>query len=442
MSSMKGMQMPGMKMATAAPTTAPIPVYAPPVHTSVGVAHIAEAPTNRLDDPGVGLRDNGRVDLTYADLESLEAHPNPAPDRTIVLHLTGNMERYMWSFNGKKYAESVPLKLHYGERVRIVLINDTMMNHPIHLHGMFMELQNGHGVHNPLLHTVNVKPAGRVSMLVTANAPGGWALHCHLLYHMEAGMFRQVQVAPPPGSSGAAIYSTPAFDDRNAPEAAPPPHETTTLGDTKTHYRVLLDQLEFQRGTGASPDALAWESQAWLGGDDQKLWLKTEGSRSDGHTEGDIAAFYDRPFSPYFDWQAGLRHDFGGGPARNWAAFGIQGLAPYFFDVELTGYLGPGGRTAARAKLRYEWLFTQRLILEPELEFNFYGKDDPARKIGSGLSDASFGLRLRYEFSRKFAPYIGVEYDRTFGRTSDYRLAAGERASDLAWVVGLRVWFD
>ncbi|MGH8271855.1 MAG: copper resistance protein B, partial [Gammaproteobacteria bacterium] len=420
------------------------PVYAPAVHTGVGTAFLAQSPTSRLDDPGVGLNDNGRRDLTYADLKSLDAHPDPAPERTFVLHLTGNMERYMWSFNGKKYAESVPLKLHYGERVRIVLINDTMMNHPIHLHGMFMELQNGHGVHNPLLHTVNVQPGERLSMLVTADAPGGWALHCHLLYHMEAGMFREVQVAPPPGSSGAAIYSTPAFADRHSHKTDdPPPHAQTTIADTKTYSQVLIDQLEYQSGVGDSPDALAWDAQAWFGGDYQKLWFKTEGIRSGGHTEdANLSAFYDRPFSPYFDFQAGVRHDFGGGPARNWAAFGIQGLAPYFFDLELTGYVGPGGRTAARAKVRYEWLFTQRLILEPELETNLYGRDDPARRIGSGLSDASLGLRLRYEFSRKFAPFVGVEYTRTFGRTSDYRRADGGRTSDTVLLVGLRAWFD
>ncbi|HKV96216.1 MAG TPA: copper resistance system multicopper oxidase [Gammaproteobacteria bacterium] len=428
----------------AASATAATPAYAPPVYPGVGVAHIAEAPMSRLDDPGNGLRGNGRVDLAYADLESLKPHPDPAPDRTIVLHLTGNMERYMWSFNGKKYAESVPLKMHFGERVRIVMINDTMMNHPIHLHGMFMELQNDHGVHNPLLHTVNVQPGETLSVLVTADAPGGWALHCHLLYHMEAGMFREVLVMPPPGATDPAVYSTPAFADaRGHTTGVPsPPQERFTMADTKLHRQVLLDQLEYQSGLGASSDARAWDAQAWFGGDYRKLWLKTEGTRSGGHTEdANLSTFYDRAFSPYFDFQAGVRHDFGGGPARNWAAFGIQGLAPYFFDVELTGYLGPGGRTAARAKLRYELLFTQRLILEPELEANFYGRDDAARQIGSGLSDVSLGFRLRYEFSRKFAPYLGIVWRERFGKTADFVRARGERPDDRQWVAGLRVWF-
>ncbi|MDN5864237.1 MAG: copper resistance system multicopper oxidase [Gammaproteobacteria bacterium] len=442
---MSGMHQHGMKMAASPPATTITPVFEPPLDTGVGVAHVAPMPRSRLEDPGIGLRHNGRVDLTYADLASLEPHPDPPPDRTIVLHLTGNMERYMWSFNGKTYAASVPLDLYYGERIRIVLINDTMMNHPIHLHGMFMELQNGHGVHNPLKHTINVKPGGKMSVLVTADAPGGWALHCHLLYHMESGMMRQVRVAPPPGSSGAVVLATPSFSEWEQPRSnmPPPAHMHATMQASSTHYKVMFDQLEYQAGGGDSPDAFAWEGQAWYGGDINKLWLKTEGTRIGGEAEdAGIEVLYDRAISSYFDFQAGVRHDFGQEPSRNWAAFGIQGLAPYFFDVELTGYLGPGGRTAARARAKYEWLFTQRLILEPELELNWYGKDDPARLIGSGLSNAALGLRLRYEFTRKFAPYIGVEYRRTFGNTSDYRLAAGERASDTEWLIGLRIWFN
>lgn len=441
MPAMPGMTMPAMNMSGAATASAPV-MHAPAVHTGVGVDHVAEASTSRLDDPGVGLQDNGRVDLTYADLESLTPHPDPPPDRTIVLHLTGNMQRYMWSFNGKKYAESVPIKLRYGARVRFVFINDTMMNHPIHLHGMFMELENGHGARNPLMNVVNVQPGEKLSVLVTADAPGGWALHCHLLYHMEAGMFRLVEIMPPPGVPDPAVYSTPAFADQGKPDTPPPPHETTTLGDTRIHHQVLIDQFEYQSGSEGNSNALAWDAQAWLGRDFQKWWFKTEGEHLNGlGTDADATALYDRPFSAFFDFQAGLRHDFGLGPARNWAAFGIQGLAPYFFDVELTGYLGPGGRSAARVKLRDEWLFTQRLILEPELEFNLYGRDDAARKIGSGLSDAALAFRLRYEFSRKFAPYIGVVWSRSFGRTADFIRAHGESTRSTQLVAGVRTWF-
>ncbi|EKF75495.1 copper resistance protein A [Alcanivorax hongdengensis A-11-3] len=159
-----------------------------------GVDMRAMMPQPMLDDPGPGLRDRQWKVLTYADVETAGGPPDSShADRDIVLHLTGNMERYMWSFNGIKFADSVPLQLHHGERVRITLVNDTMMTHPIHLHGMWSDLELGDG---KLLrkHTVTVKPGEKVSYLVRADAPGRWAYHCHLLYHMQAGMFREVRV--------------------------------------------------------------------------------------------------------------------------------------------------------------------------------------------------------------------------------------------------------
>lgn len=155
----------------------------------------ADAPQYRLDDPGVGLRNNGRKVLTYADLYNLYKTPDPRePGREINLHLTGNMSRYMWSFNGIKFADSEPLNLKYGERVRINLINDTMMNHPIHLHGMWSDLETGDPKYIPRKHTIVVQPGAKISYLVTADAKGSWAYHCHLIYHM-LGMFRTVVVS-------------------------------------------------------------------------------------------------------------------------------------------------------------------------------------------------------------------------------------------------------
>ena len=155
----------------------------------------AEDPQYRPNDPGIGLRDNGRRVLTYADLGNLYPSPDPRdPEREIQLHLTGNMARYMWSFNGIKFSDSEPLELEYGERVRITLVNDTMMNHPMHLHGMWSDLESGDGAHLPRKHTVIVQPGSKISYLVTADARGTWAYHCHLLYHMP-GMFRTVIVS-------------------------------------------------------------------------------------------------------------------------------------------------------------------------------------------------------------------------------------------------------
>jgi FtsP/CotA-like multicopper oxidase with cupredoxin domain len=169
-----------------------------PVRMHVGpqVDNVPMHVNERMNDPGAGLRGNGRRVLTYADLRArhrgVDGRP---PTREIELHLSGNMDRYIWGFNGKKFSSAEPIELKLGERVRFVLINDTMMEHPIHLHGLWSELENGHGEFNPYKHTVIVKPAERVSYLVSADTPGHWAFHCHLLYHMEGGMFRTVVVS-------------------------------------------------------------------------------------------------------------------------------------------------------------------------------------------------------------------------------------------------------
>jgi FtsP/CotA-like multicopper oxidase with cupredoxin domain len=164
------------------------------------VDSVAPDPRIDLGDPGVGLRDNGRRVLVYSDLRSLDGPiDSRPPGRDIVLHLTGHMARFIWSFDGQKFSESQPLHFNYGERLRLVLINDSMMNHPIHLHGMWGEVESSEGEVLFRKHTINVQPAQRVSYRVTADAIGRWAYHCHLLYHMEAGMFREVHVDPPGG---------------------------------------------------------------------------------------------------------------------------------------------------------------------------------------------------------------------------------------------------
>lgn len=189
MQDMAGMQdMPGMQNATAAPAAA--------LKTGPGVDMRIAEPRTSLDDPGAGLRDNGRRVLTYADLHTVGGSLDMRePDREINLRLTGNMERYMWSFDGVKFSDAEPMRFNKGERLRIVLANDTMMNHPIHLHGMWSELENADGKFQVRKHTVNVQPAQKISYAVTADNPGRWAYHCHMLFHMEAGMFREVVVA-------------------------------------------------------------------------------------------------------------------------------------------------------------------------------------------------------------------------------------------------------
>lgn len=212
------------------------------------------------------------------------------------------------------------------------------------------------------------------------------------------------------------------------------------MPDDKPLGMLLIDRLEAFDARDANGTAL--DAQAWYGNDANKLWLKAEGERSGGRLqELRTEALWDRPIAAYLDTQLGVRHDFGVGPDRTWAAFGVQGLAPYWFEVQATVYVGQSGRTALRFDSEYELLLTQRLILQPRIEVNFYGRNDPQRHIGSGLSDAALGLRLRYEFTRQFAPYIGVEAERKFGKTADFAHAEGESAFDPRLVAGLRIWF-
>lgn len=186
-----------MTMARA-PGAVPEPAMHGPETHGPGNAMVPMQTRSRVSEPGPGLGEDGWPVLTYAMLRAREPRADfRAPDREIELHLTGNMERFMWSIDGIKSSGASPIAVRYGERIRLTLVNDTMMSHPMHLHGMFMELENGHGSRIPRVHTVNVKPAERLSLLVTADAPGPWAFHCHLLYHMEAGMFRVVQVSEP-----------------------------------------------------------------------------------------------------------------------------------------------------------------------------------------------------------------------------------------------------
>lgn len=209
--------------------------------------------------------------------------------------------------------------------------------------------------------------------------------------------------------------------------------------NTIQHY-VLVDRLEAfdaDQGTG-----LEWEAQSWIGTDLNKLWLRSEGERAGGRTEAaDLEVLYGRAFARWWDVVAGVRHDFKPGDSQDFLAIGVMGLAPYKFEVEATAYLGERGQTAARFEIEYETLLTNRLILQPQIELNLYGKDDPRRGIGSGLSTAEAGLRLRYEFTRQFAPYIGIVHERAFGRTADFRRDEGEDVDDTRVVAGVRIWF-
>lgn len=212
--------------------------------------------------------------------------------------------------------------------------------------------------------------------------------------------------------------------------------------DDQIFAHALLNQFE-NRANG--PDnKLRWDGEAWIGKDMSKLWLKSEGF-SDNSTvsDGDHEALYDRPIprTRYLDAQVGVRADLDSGPERTWAAIGIEGLAPYYFQFAPTLYIRDGGNMAGRLSGSYDLLLTQRWIAQTEVEINFYSKDDPSRRIGSGLSDLDTGVRLRYEIRRKFAPYIGFAYNGKYGNSATYSHQAGGATSEPSFVFGLRLWY-
>ena len=203
---------------------------------------------------------------------------------------------------------------------------------------------------------------------------------------------------------------------------------------------VIFSQLEGR--TSGTNNEFRWEGQGWVGTDLDKLWIKSEGTLRGNGTldDGQHQFLYDRAITTFFDLQGGLRSDIDSHPTRNWAAFGIQGLAPYFFDLEVTSYVSAQGHLAAKLEASYDLLLTQRLILQPQIEVNVYSKVDRARLVGPGFSDIDTGLRLRYEFSRKFAPYLGVVYEGKFGQTANFARHAGEGTGDVRFVFGVRLW--
>jgi copper resistance protein B len=213
-----------------------------------------------------------------------------------------------------------------------------------------------------------------------------------------------------------------------------------TMVDNDVYHQFLLDRLETVRTRDAT--GWAWDMQGWFGKDLDRLWLKTEGERLFCQTaDAKVEALWGHAFATFWDWQAGVRRDFGGGPTRTWAAFGVQGLAPYSFDVEATLYVSNGGRLAARVRATYDVRLSQRSALTPEIEANVYSKTDQAREIGRGLADVRLGLRLRYELRRDFAPYIGVVWSRKLGRSAEFARAAGQDAVNKQIVAGIRWWF-
>lgn len=243
---------------------------------------------------------------------------------------------------------------------------------------------------------------------------------------------------PPPDARDPHAYSG-GYRLDSGPYAKSP--RQLRLADEHRFLSLHLNRLE--RAGNAAGTHLAYDAQLRYGTDYNRLVIRAEGEQAEGNVapETRTEVMWSHAYGPFWDIQAGVRSDTGAEPVRNWFGFGVQGLAPYWFEVDAFAYIGEGGRTALRLGAEYELLLTQKLVLQPRVEFNAYGQADEARGLGSGLSDVTTGLRLRYEISPQFAPYVGVEWASKLGATADLARATGESTEENRWVAGVRIWF-
>ena len=234
-----------------------------------------------------------------------------------------------------------------------------------------------------------------------------------------------------------AAPAAPSDAERLAAFPRLPPHAMHAGG---INSFVLVDKLEWQDADAGS--ALAWDVTSWIGGDIDRLQIRSEGTRLNGRSEdAELQVLWGHAIGPWWETVLGVRQDFKPGVPQSWAAFGIQGTPLFGLETEATAYLGEGGQSAARLQAEYDLLITNRLILQPRAEANFYGRNDPQRGVGAGLADSQFGLRLRYEIRRELAPYIGVNWSHAYGNSATALRGDGEPTSEARLVAGIRAWF-
>lgn len=400
----------------------------------------------------------GHRQLDYADLRSLRPQADQrAPSRTIEVRLGGDMERYVWTINGRGHHDAEPIRLRYGERVRLRFVNDTMMAHPMHLHGLFFQLENGADTAGqPDKHTVTVPPGASYNVLLTADEPGEWIFHCHLLFHMASGMMSTVVIARVDDEAGtqAADHATHAraadhagmthdhaghqthdqpATDSGAPAAPTLAGRLSAQHDELHHAGLLrLDQ------SADSERMTRWEGRFRIGDDRNRLLLRSEGERDrDGTTHNELQLLASHALAPFWDLQAGLRADIGP-DARTRAVIGIEGLAPGRFDTELHAFIGSGGDVSLRLHQSLDVLITQKLVLQPLLELEAGLDEDRDERLGRGLRSSELGLRLRYDLRRELSPYVEWVRERSHGDTASQLKAAGDRTADSGWQFGLQ----
>lgn len=286
----------------------------------------------------------------------------------------------------------------------------------------------GHGGH---------APAPMIEMDHGRTGPDHGQVDHHTMDHSSHEMPHPPETGIPPGQATRPPVPTIRPADRSAAFPDLPEHRMHQGG---IHFMFMADQLEWQDAENGS--ALTWELSGWAGGDIDRLAFRSEGERTDGHTEeAELQVLWSHAIGPWWETVAGLRQDFKPGSPQTWAAFGVQGMPLYGLETEATAFIGEGGQTALRLEADYDILLTQRWVLQPTAEINLHGRNDEHRGVGSGLSEAGVGLRLRYEISRQFAPYAGISWSRAYGNSAELRRAEGEDTSEARLLAGIRFWF-
>lgn len=275
------------------------------------------------------------------------------------------------------------------------------------------------------------------------DTPGGHAGHAMIAPAMGPDTIAPTGTALPAGKAPAPPLPTGHFADRQFGAAAMMPARAQMMRESGAQRlaQVIFNLAEYQIRNGK--DGYRWDGEGWFGGDIDRAVIKTEGSGAvrGGVEAAEVQALYSHAIGPYFDVQAGIRHDFAPSPTRSYATLGVEGLAPYMFDTEAAFFVSTKGDVLGRLEGWYDQRLAQRLVLQPRVEFNLAAQDIPETRVGAGLSDAELGLRLRYEIAREFAPYVGISYEAKTGRTADYARADGKDVTTTSLVAGVRFWF-
>lgn len=361
--------------------------------------------SNRPYGWGVNAGEGVKV-LNYADLASLKPQADVREaDREIIVRLGGNMEKYIWTINGKSGANIPPIQLKYGERVKLIFVNETMMAHPMHLHGMFVQLNNGQEMEKlPDKHIVIIEPGQTYSAYLTANEIGEWSFHCHLLNHMVGGMMTTIVVAKYDGDI--------------------PPEMENHSNHKMQHETLLQHKYDFDFLSGG--ETTDFEANLFKGTDENKIWLKAKTHDGDSEAWG----MYSRKIADFWDFQIGVGRDFA--DKKDFAVLGFHGLSPYFIETDTHLLIG---KDLAKIESEFETkiYLTQKLFLEPKVgvSLNLSKNAD----FDAGLNGLDYGISLGYRITRKFLPYIGYFGEKEFNRIY------GVNGQNDQFAIGARLWF-